>query len=156
MWVHWSQTWNKSCLWGIFLYCRVARQRSTRAYPWHRVYVAVGGWKMEVRLLPPQQSSDKSILVTMSCILWMDLPTANLPSPTPIREENQAHYSGQLTNRLGVPCRYSWLIWPQSNDCAMSTQAACHSGGRERGGQLKISVRCVHACIHLYLLHNRR
>lgn len=59
----------------------------------------------------------------------MDLPTANLPPPTPIREENQARYSGQLANGLGVPCRYSWLIWSQLDDGAMSTQAACHSGG---------------------------
>lgn len=59
----------------------------------------------------------------------MYLPTANLPPPTPIREENQTRYSGQLANGLGVPCRYSWLIWSQSDDGAMSTQAACHSGG---------------------------
>lgn len=106
---------------------------------WDTMYVWVGGWKMEVRLLPPQQSSDKSISVTVRCMLWMDLPTVNLPPPAPIREEDQAHYSGQLANGLGVPCCYSRLIWSQSDDGAMSTQAACHSGGLTHTGQREVA-----------------
>lgn len=63
----------------------------------------LGRGKREVWLLSPQQAPDKSISVILWCILWRVLPTANLPPPTPIKEESQAHYSGQLANGLGVP-----------------------------------------------------
>lgn len=98
-------------------------------------------WMLD--FLSPQQSSDKSVLVTLHCSLQIDMPRANLPPPTPIRKENQPHYSGQLANGLCVLCHYSRLIWFQSDDGAMSTQAARHSEEvtqkDERGGQFKIN-----------------
>lgn len=62
------------------MHCRVAKLWTTRAYSKHRVYVAVGGWKIEVRLLPPEQSSYKSIFVdcTVYCEWICQLPTSHL------------------------------------------------------------------------------
>lgn len=122
----------------MFLFCKVTKQQTTKA-----VNVSIdptmrrrdGKWRFDIS--HPRQSFDKSILVTLHCVLRLTLPTTNLPPPTPIRTESQAHYSGQLANGLGALRHYSRLIWFQSDDGAMSTQAACHSGEltqKDKGG----------------------
>lgn len=72
---------------------------------------------------------------TVCCSWFCQQITSNLQ--TPIRTGSQAHYSGQLANGLGALRHYSRLIWFQSDDGAMSTQAACHSGEltqKDKGG----------------------
>lgn len=156
-----SPTWHNGRLWGIFLFCGAAKQR-TGAYSSHGVYAAVGRWRIEVWLLPPQPAPDKSILVTLWCgpALLMDVPTANRPPPTPIGAESQARYSGQLANELGVPlstftAHLALVRW----GCHVHSGVASLKGAdTERGRStqpLLLKRSCLRACSYSRIMYHR-